>query len=543
MWEESTSSEETWSDADGGNEQGEWPVTGIVGEELTQAQSPRYEVRWDQWHRKDGTNTTWQPDMEDRRDLLSKWKRKQRYKRNIAAARDPSIKIMWDPAHDPTVHNRATDLKAQARREKLDNVEPELTSLNWDAECDRSLRCDEDPVPRLRTRRTDSAAVEGSSRSRHSPASPAVRSGNKDSKPSSSPSVRSKPLSQTASSASLRSLSKTPDRPTRASSSSSPSSSRNTRKDNFALSSRLLPPHALLEKKWRQATRNVSAASITIVNEIDDEEVPPHMEEFMYTEQKYIVGKELEFIFTLDEDLFLRCECYSSCQDATKCHCQTNSELNDTMGKNIFAYSRGLFTFRVPRGVEVIECNKASQFFCHCDANCANRVAQRPRDIAIEIFKTKHCGWGARAVEDLPKGKVMGMFTGQLVRREHIENLPDSHANYIFDLDGTEAKGEANPGDKYSVDAFECGNWTRFVNHSCEPNMKVYSVVFDTVSSMNAPYVAFVAMKYIPAQTELTIDYDPYAGEEAVSVGKSKAAPNAKPCWCGAERCRGWVKV
>jgi histone-lysine N-methyltransferase SUV39H len=34
MWERSPSPEETWSDEEGGNEHGEWPIEGIVGEEI-----------------------------------------------------------------------------------------------------------------------------------------------------------------------------------------------------------------------------------------------------------------------------------------------------------------------------------------------------------------------------------------------------------------------------------------------------------------------------------------------------------------------------
>lgn len=33
-WERSPTPEETWSDASGGNENGEWPVMGVVGEEI-----------------------------------------------------------------------------------------------------------------------------------------------------------------------------------------------------------------------------------------------------------------------------------------------------------------------------------------------------------------------------------------------------------------------------------------------------------------------------------------------------------------------------
>lgn len=34
MWKRSPSPEESWSDAEGGNENGEWPIKGVVGEEV-----------------------------------------------------------------------------------------------------------------------------------------------------------------------------------------------------------------------------------------------------------------------------------------------------------------------------------------------------------------------------------------------------------------------------------------------------------------------------------------------------------------------------
>lgn len=42
MWQPSPSPEESWSDASGGNEEGEWPVKAIVGEEIRLNGTSRY---------------------------------------------------------------------------------------------------------------------------------------------------------------------------------------------------------------------------------------------------------------------------------------------------------------------------------------------------------------------------------------------------------------------------------------------------------------------------------------------------------------------
>lgn len=74
---------------------------------------------------------------------------------------------------------------------------------------------------------------------------------------------------------------------------------------------------------------------------------------------------------------------------------------------------------------EVIECNKvhATAFreyiiqpveqYCECPPACGNRVAQIPRQIPVQIFKTSNNrGWGARVPVDLVKGQVLGLYTG-----------------------------------------------------------------------------------------------------------------------------------
>jgi histone-lysine N-methyltransferase SUV39H len=49
---------------------------------------------------------------------------------------------------------------------------------------------------------------------------------------------------------------------------------------------------------------------------------------------------------------------------------------------------------------------------CTCPTSCINRVAQRPRRIPIEIFKTESRGWGVRTSVALVRGQVLGLYTG-----------------------------------------------------------------------------------------------------------------------------------
>ncbi|KAJ7920940.1 hypothetical protein B0H13DRAFT_1604908, partial [Mycena leptocephala] len=198
---------------------------------------------------------------------------------------------------------------------------------------------------------------------------------------------------------------------------------------------------------------------------------------------------------------------------------------------------QGLFKFNTDS--KVIECNEN----CTCPTNCTNRVAQRPRQIPIDIFKTEKRGWGARTSDVLVRGQVLGLYTGCVsFRREKAHKLFGKRASYIFELDIDEEPGDS-PRDAYSVDAFHCGNWTRFINHSCSPNVQVIAVAYDTVDD-DTPYVlAFVAIEKICPGTELTLDYSPAKqGAWERKKYKDEARVKKQPrCLCGTKECRGWM--
>ncbi|KAF7377991.1 SET-domain-containing protein [Mycena sanguinolenta] len=292
----------------------------------------------------------------------------------------------------------------------------------------------------------------------------------------------------------------------------------------------------IIQQEWNMIAREAGAAGIEFVNEADDEEVPQGIGTlFPYVERSYIFDVGIP-----RPTASVGCGCHrkKGCGNVRQCSCQSNLEGSP-------AYTpKGLFTFNTDS--EIIECNNA----CECPADCTNRVAQFPRRLPVQIFKTLKRGWGVRIPVDLVRGEVIGLYTGLLIRREEADKLSGSRASYCFDLDVNEAPDEEPPENAYSVDAYGCGNWTRFINHSCDPNLQIISVVYDTAPEDNMPYLAFVATKNILAFTELTFDYNPAHQTEFQSKKYREKAHTARKksknqtrCLCGASQCRKWLSV
>ncbi|XP_029829493.2 histone-lysine N-methyltransferase SETDB1 isoform X4 [Ixodes scapularis] len=81
----------------------------------------------------------------------------------------------------------------------------------------------------------------------------------------------------------------------------------------------------------------------------------------------------------------------------------------------------------------------------------------------------------------------------------------------------------------YIMDAKNCGNIGRYLNHSCCPNVYVQNVFVDS-HDLRFPWVAFFAARYIRAGVELTWDYNYDVGSVPERV---------MYCQCGADECRG----
>lgn len=103
-------------------------------------------------------------------------------------------------------------------------------------------------------------------------------------------------------------------------------------------------------------------------------------------------------------------------------------------------------------------------------------------------------GYGVFAEKDIPAGAYIGEYTG-LVRKRR--RLSDRKNDYCFEY--TIGDWVFNP---FIIDAKAQGNFTRYINHSDEPNLDPLSVFADGVM-----HIVFVTKKSIPKGQELSYHY------------------------------------
>ncbi|KAF9531346.1 hypothetical protein CPB83DRAFT_848886 [Crepidotus variabilis] len=275
-----------------------------------------------------------------------------------------------------------------------------------------------------------------------------------------------------------------------------------------------------LAKEWSNIAVKNGAAPLSFTNTVDAEALPDLPENFQYIESHYEFDQNIS---KPDSGFLESCDCIS-CDDPSVCKCQENRFDN---GQYLQAYTPEFHG-------EVVECNQSCK--CYQSGKCRNRVAQQPRVIPIDIFKTSdHRGWGARSFVDVDKGKILALYTGQIMSRKKARNL--RHRSYVYDLDDPEVKILHS----YSVDSRCCGNWTRFLNHSCIPNLSISLFVHDVPPACGMPFIAFVANQHIPAGTEFTIEYDPCASADYHEGKHTGVKGKKRNCLCGCEGCRGFV--
>lgn len=226
-----------------------------------------------------------------------------------------------------------------------------------------------------------------------------------------------------------------------------------------------------------------------VENEVDLD-MPP-MNEFTYTND-VIPRDGIE----INRDPPMGCTCaeeMGQCSDKSNCCPKLWSEIAQ------FPYtSRG--KRRVKQGAPIYECNKE----CKCSEDCPNRVVQNGRKQTLSIFKTKDRGWGVRTEKLIAEGQYVCEYVGEIISYEETERRGKEYdavgLTYLFDLD---FNGKDNP---YTVDAAKFGNVSRFINHSCNPNLGVWPVWTDCLDP-NLHKLCLFTLRKIEKNEELTFDY------------------------------------
>lgn len=241
------------------------------------------------------------------------------------------------------------------------------------------------------------------------------------------------------------------------------------------------------------------------------------------------------------------CDCKGKCTNPRSCSC---ARLNGSD----FPYVDKDGGRLIEAKDVVFECGPG----CSCGPSCINRVSQRGLKYQLEVYRTANKGWAVRSWDVIPSGAPVCEYFGILRRNDELDNV--SGNEFIFDIDcwhtmneigGRERRkgdGSAPAIDplkkvdvkmdesesEFCIDAGSCGNVTRFINHSCQPNLFVQCILSTHHDIRLARIVLFAADDILPMQ-ELTYDYG-YALDSVVGPdGKLKQSP----CYCGTDECRG----
>ncbi|XP_026432555.1 histone-lysine N-methyltransferase, H3 lysine-9 specific SUVH4-like [Papaver somniferum] len=271
---------------------------------------------------------------------------------------------------------------------------------------------------------------------------------------------------------------------------------------------------------------------IPATNLVDDPPGPP-------TGLTYITTAQVSASVRIPVNAF-GCKCKGACIDPSICAC---AKLNGAE----FPYVSKDGGRLIEAKDVVYECGP----HCGCGPDCVNKTSQRGLKYRLEVYRTPKKGWGVRSWDFIPSGAFVCEYIGVIKTTNEVH---DPENFFIFDidclqtmkgLDGRERrKGDVSisPGalsDKaadevdYCIDAGLTGNVTRYINHSCAPNLFVQCVLSEHHDIKLARIVLFAADNIPPLQ-ELSYDY----GYAVDSVVDKEGNIKHMDCYCGAPDCK-----
>jgi len=330
--------------------------------------------------------------------------------------------------------------------------------------------------------------------------------------------------------------------------------------------------------------------------QINGKTVEQHMELYINNEVDSDDGEGFSFfyvtqnIFNKTENYFQKkmkpehkCSCVGGCNDPTICACaRYNFENSGKSSCYIYDTKYGkkrLINQLIRKDMHIYECS--SECGCTkslCFNSCLNEGDVNKPDLAdliVERYKKVYEGdkpelqgffskmWGLKTRVFIPANALVLEYCGEVITKKEADRRGEKYdsvnCNYLFDLnkhaeiekvdystnkiilniDGVCETRSANKHKDISenfplaIDAFFYGNHSRFVNHSCSPNMVAIAVHTENRNIL-LPRIVFFALKDIHPGEELTIDYN-------CAPLKDLKHADLLICLCGAPNCRGYV--
>lgn len=149
-----------------------------------------------------------------------------------------------------------------------------------------------------------------------------------------------------------------------------------------------------------------------------------------------------------------------------------------------------------------------------CGPLCNTRMfhAEKDHHKSLDLRETKDMGIGVFTKQSIPIGTVLGLYHGIVRPYEQLTAAQKRYSNFLFK--------HPQHGELY-VDASVSGNWTRFLNHSCDPNCAFARAL--RCGYMRVIYVR--TRRFIRAGEQLFVDY----GRDYF---------DSIDCKCGSKGCR-----
>ncbi|KAJ0403260.1 hypothetical protein P43SY_007564 [Pythium insidiosum] len=176
--------------------------------------------------------------------------------------------------------------------------------------------------------------------------------------------------------------------------------------------------------------------------------------------------------------------------------------------------ARGLCCFRYAMEQEISAPRERHRLPAHLAAQLREHsVVQRVcrgRQVNLFVARTATKGWGVFAAQAIEKGEYIGEYTGEVISSAEMQRRYATHydrvgLNYVLALRESTARASVY---RTNVDATRVGCFTRLINHSCEPSLRMDAVRVDSF----VPRLVLFTRRAVEEGEELTFDYGDSGG-------------------------------
>lgn len=229
--------------------------------------------------------------------------------------------------------------------------------------------------------------------------------------------------------------------------------------------------------------------------------------------------------------IYAGCKCHGNCLNVS-------SSANNPCSCRI-AYEKGgqlCEAYMLPYSQPIFECNTK----CTCSTDCINRVTQCYSCLSVlSAFQTDRKGIGVRTKEYIPRGTFVGEYVGEVLSstqvKQRLESLRSEESCYIVQY-----KEHTDNGNilTTNIDAKHKGNLTRFINHSCSPNLVMVPIRIDSI----LPRLCLFACRNIETNEEVCFSYFGKAGKD-IDPTSTEIKFGKKQCLCESKECVGFLPL